>query len=124
MRCPTCYHDHVEILKRKLATGGHFAKDYNHVSGEVKQCWLKCLCHRCHFVWSTHFLYGRKEIIAMLEDGGKIRAIKMYRLATGEGLYESKKVVDEIADEIGYVYSTPALMGVATSKSKSEENIT
>lgn len=114
MRCPTCYHDHVELLRRTNSDSAH---------GQSPQVWLKYLCHRCHFVWVAHFLYGRKEIIAMLEDGGKIRAIRMYRMATGAGLYESKAVVDEIAEEINYVYST-TVEGIATAKSKSEENIT
>jgi ribosomal protein L7/L12 len=70
-------------------------------------------------VFVLHFLYGRKEIISMLEDGGKIRAIRMYRLATGEGLMESKKHIDEIENEMKNLYTT-----TEEGLSFSEENIT
>lgn len=116
MRCIVCSNHHVELLRRTNSDSAH---------NQSPQAWLKYLCHKCHFVWTVHFLYGRKEIIGLLEDSGKIQAIRMYRMATGTGLYESKAVVDEIAEEINYTYST-TVEGIAKSKSisRSEENIT
>jgi hypothetical protein len=123
MNCPLCAKHHYEILKRKTSTGAYVNKSYDYIKTGAKQAWVKFLCHHCHFVWTMHFNFGRKEVVEMLQDGGKIRAIKMYRMATGEGLYESKKYIDEIADEIGYKYHA-TVEGVATSRSRSEENIT
>ena len=97
MRCPTCVYHNVEILRRTNADSAH---------NQSAQVWLKYLCHRCHMVFVVHFLYGRKEIISMLEDGGKIRAIRMHRLATGEGLMESKHHIDKIENEMKHTYTT------------------
>jgi len=53
-----------------------------------------------------HFLYGRKEISQLLDDGGKIVAVRLRRLATGEGLYEAKHYVDKIEEEKKHTYTT------------------
>ena len=109
MKCPVCVNNHVELLRRTNSDSTH---------GQSSQVWLKYLCHNCHFVWVVHFLYGRKEIIALLDDGGKIRAIRMYRIATGEGLMESKKHIDKIEHEMKNLYTT-----TEEGLSFSEENI-
>ena len=106
MRCPVCVNNHVELTGRKTAKNGHYIKDYQHVGGEVRQAWLKYLCHNCHFNWVLHLNYGRKMIVQMLQDGGKIRAIRFYRIATGEGLYEARKYVEEIENKMNHTYST------------------
>jgi ribosomal protein L7/L12 len=41
------------------------------------------------------------EVIAQLEQGNKIQAIKMYREQTGAGLAEAKSAVELIAKEHG-----------------------
>ncbi|GAB3973161.1 ribosomal protein L7/L12 [Plantactinospora veratri] len=41
------------------------------------------------------------EVLAQLERGQKIAAVKAYREATGEGLREAKEAVDRLAAERG-----------------------
>ena len=102
VKCVACNEDMngligLELLRRTNSDSAH---------NQSEQAWLKFLCHKCHTVFVIHFLYGRKEISQLLDDGGKIAAVRLRRLATGEGLYEAKHYVDKIEEEKKHTYTT------------------
>jgi uncharacterized Zn finger protein (UPF0148 family) len=42
----------------------------------------------------------KSEVAQLIREGQLIQAIKVYRVATGEGLLESKNAVEKIRDEL------------------------